>query len=118
MVGVSSFGAPLDVNVSRTDEVLVVLELSGVLDAESVPTLARAVSGRPPHAALVIDLRDVEFIDSSGIKILLDTHLAAERPPRWRFALVPGGPWVHRVFGVMGATSLLTWVDEPDEVLT
>jgi len=93
------------------------LGLDGVLDADSVPTLREAVADRPAAAALVIDLQGLDFIDSTGIELLVQIQAASAGPPPWAFALVLGGPWVHRVFEILGLVSQLRWVDEPEDLL-
>jgi anti-anti-sigma factor len=46
--------------------------LSGEIDASAVPRLAEAVEQLPGHAgAIVLDVKDVSFIDSSGLRVLI-----------------------------------------------
>src|SRR5271163_3656835 len=84
----------------------VVLRLDGELDLASVPTLEHAVEGAPLDDAteLVLDLRGLEFIDSTGLRaILLQDKRSTERGQT--FALVRGPEQVQRLMN-------MTHVDE------
>jgi anti-anti-sigma factor len=79
------------------------LVLTGELDLASAPTLATAVAHirMDRRTQLVLDLRKLTFIDSTGIRAVLVTReLCAECG--CEFALVPGPPRVRRVFEVCG----------------
>jgi anti-sigma B factor antagonist len=69
------------------------IDIATVADVQAA--LRRCSDG---HLAIVCDLSHVEFIDSSGIRMLLETH---EREPD-RFAVAnPSGP-VERLFKLTG----------------
>ena len=57
---------------------------------------------------LVLDLRDVTFIDSAGLRLVLQTSRGVER-----FSVVRGPREVQRVFGLVGLDERLTILDEP-----
>ena len=64
----------------------IVLAVSGELDPLSGPTLAahvaEAVAAAPPvegGAAVVLDLAEVAFVDSSGLRTLVDVHTGLQR---------------------------------------
>jgi anti-sigma B factor antagonist len=48
-----------------------VLSLQGILNASSAPKLKTCVSGIPDEQSIVIDLENVEFLDSSGLGALV-----------------------------------------------
>jgi anti-anti-sigma factor len=50
---------------------------------------------------VVVDLSALEFIDSTGIRTLLEAHRLAQRDGV-RLRLLPGGPPIQRVFEVAG----------------
>ena len=106
---------------ARTEggDALLVLELSGALDFESVPRLREAAAVRSPGSALVLDLSGLDFVDSSGVSAILriQTRSQSEKP-RWRFAVVPGPPSVQRTFDISGATLLLRFVTAPGQLLS
>jgi anti-sigma B factor antagonist len=79
------------------------LVLTGELDAASAPTLATTVAHirMDRSTQVILDLRKLSFIDSTGIRVVLVTReLCAECG--CEFSLVPGPPRVRRVFEVCG----------------
>ncbi len=91
------------------------LRLAAVLDFITVADLRAAIDERPSRAALVIDLRELTFLDSTGIQILLTTFWASRGANPWPFALVPGA-LTQRVFRIASLESLFRWVDDPEDV--
>jgi anti-sigma B factor antagonist len=105
------------VDVSSEGE-RVVLRLDGELDLASVPTLEHAVEGAPlEHATeLVLDLRGLEFIDSTGLRaILLQDRRSSERGQT--FALVRGSEQVQRLMNMTRVDEHLKIVASPEEIL-
>ena len=85
------------------------LEVDGELDLATAPALLdrvrAAVAGHPP--AVVLDLADVTFCDSSGINALIDAQAYATRsgiPLR----VVNAQRATRRALEVTGVLSLLT----------
>ena len=63
------------------------LVASGELDVASVPVLREALERhRATRGELVVDLSDVTFIDSAGLRLLIQAHRDAARGG-WSFAL-------------------------------
>jgi anti-sigma B factor antagonist len=64
--------------MSQSDELLAIsstgtgLAASGEIDAHTAPTLASAIDAAGPDVEL--DLAGVEFVDSSGLRVLIDAH--------------------------------------------
>lgn len=85
------------------------LDISGVEGLER--SLAEVESEQPP--VLVIDLRGVTFLDSSGLRALLAADRRARRAGR-RLALVRGPEPVQRVFEIALLDRRLTFVDAPE----
>ncbi|MBZ0298031.1 MAG: STAS domain-containing protein [Anaerolineae bacterium] len=56
---------------SRSVNGVMVLELAGRLDAYEVPSLKNWLDANPDFANLVINLDGVNFIDSSGLAVLV-----------------------------------------------
>jgi anti-sigma B factor antagonist len=95
-----------------------VLRLDGELDLASVPTLEHAVENAMlDHAAeLVLDLRGLEFIDSTGLRaILLQDKRSTERGQT--FALVRGPEQVQRLMTMTRVDEHLKIIDSPEEIL-
>ena len=62
---------------------------------------------------LVVDLRDVTFMDSTGLRLILswDDESRAEGVD---FELIPGPPVVQRLFEITGVTGRLRFVEPTD----
>jgi anti-anti-sigma factor len=95
----------------------VVITLDGELDLAGVPALEQELArlDADPPEAVVVDLRGVEFMDSSGLRALATHALAAQEHGR-RFALVPGAAQVMRVFDITRMRHRLDFVDDPEAV--
>ncbi len=96
----------------------IVFRLAGELDLASVPTLEHAVENATlEHATeIVLDLRGLEFIDSTGLRaILLQDKRSAERGQT--FALVRGSEQVQRLMDVTHVDEHLKIVASPEEIL-
>jgi anti-anti-sigma factor len=94
-----------------------VITLQGELDLAGVTALEQELArlDADPPEAIVIDLRGVEFMDSSGLRSLTVNALAAQERGR-RFALVPGAAQVMRVFDITRMRHRLDFVDDPEAV--
>lgn len=101
----------------RRDGAAVVV-VGGELDLASVDAL-RGVLARPEAQGdpLVFDLRDVTFIDSSGLSVIVASHQRL-RASQGRFAVVVARPSaVQRLFELCGLTETLTITDDLDAAL-
>jgi anti-sigma B factor antagonist len=87
----------------RPDRSQVVVGLEGELDLATVPRLARAVEELRAVGweSIVLDLSGAEFVDSSGLRLLLDLDGRA-RGEGWRFALRGECRAFERLLGVSG----------------
>jgi anti-anti-sigma factor len=96
-----------------------VLAASGELDLRTSPELEDRL-GRAFDAGaelVILDLRQIEFMDSTGLRVLLAAHQRAQEMGR-RFALVRGADQIERVLTLTGVRDLLTVVDAPEDLLT
>jgi anti-sigma B factor antagonist len=86
--------------------------LRGELDLASAPQmeagLAAAEQGRP--ARLVVDLSGLAFIDSTGLRLLLQADARA-REHGYELIIRRGEESVQRVFEVTGALDVLRFED-------
>jgi anti-sigma B factor antagonist len=93
--------------VSQTNAYCVV-RAEGELDIASVPQLRAAVAAARRHAGrIVIDLRDVSFLDTFALRAIValqDEH--CECPS---FHVVPG-EGAQRVLDLLGARAALRWI--------
>lgn len=106
----------LSFQTTVTGEVAVV-RLTGELDvagAELLENELRRVAADHETTGLVLDLRDLEFMDSTGLRLMV---LADERARTagHEFSLVRGKPDVHRVFEITRMVDRLKIVDDPSE---
>jgi anti-sigma B factor antagonist len=94
------------------------LVLSGQLDLVSSAALKRSMDELVSSNAelIVVDLRAVEFMDSTALHLLLEARQQAHESGR-RFALIRGPEQVQRVFDLTGMTATLTIVDAPEQLL-
>jgi anti-anti-sigma factor len=93
------------------------MALVGELDIASVPRFEEGlteVEGDSP-GTLVLDLRQVEFIDSTGLRAVIAADERARSVGR-RFIVVRGPAAVERVFSVTQLDQRLDFVDDPDSV--
>jgi anti-sigma B factor antagonist len=65
-------------------------------------------------ATVVLDLRGLEFMDSSGLRLVVMADMRARETGR-RFTLVRGGDTVQRVFEITRMSERLEFVDTPED---
>ena len=85
----------------------VVVHVAGDLDLETAPLLIADAEPlfRPDHA-VVIDLRRLAFIDSSGLAALIRLHRHASGNGS-RFEIIAPGPPVAKAFQITGLDQVL-----------
>jgi anti-sigma B factor antagonist len=79
----------------------------GEVDLHVVPALEAAIEDaiRESVGAFIIDLSDLDFIDSSGLQVLLRARGLLGREDRALAVVCPHGP-VRRVFELSGCSEL------------
>jgi anti-anti-sigma factor len=90
-----------------------VLRLAGELDIASAPLLERAIAAAQANTegrALVIDLGEVTFMDSTGLRALLGARQVIAEAGR-ELTLRPGPRQVQRVFELSGTADSFTFED-------
>lgn len=87
-----------------------VIELAGELDLESAPELERQLREveRAGPGRVLIDLGDLEFMDSTGVAVIIRAGRAA-RENGHRLSLRPGPPQVQRLFELTGMLQRFTF---------
>jgi anti-sigma B factor antagonist len=95
-----------------------VIAISGELDLASSPALQEELDRVATSDAemLVIDLRELDFMDSTGLSVLVRAHQRAEEQGR-RLAMVKGPQQVQRLLSLTGVADRLTVVERPEELL-
>jgi anti-anti-sigma factor len=64
---------------------------------------------------VIVDLRALEFMDSTGISVLVKAHQSALESEH-RFAVVKGSPQVDRLLSLTGLDQHLTLLGRPGEL--
>jgi anti-anti-sigma factor len=100
----------------RADDGTVVIRLAGELDIASAPELEQAIDRAVASGAglVVVDLRRLEFMDSTGISLLVRAHQSALKSSH-RFAVIKGPPQVDRLLALTGLDQQLTLLDRLGE---
>ena len=89
----------------------ITLRPTGELDIGSAPKLERALhDGRRPGDSVVLDLTGLEFIDSTGLRVIVQGVAAAERDG-WHLRLRHGRRAIRRVFEISGVLDALPFED-------
>jgi anti-sigma B factor antagonist len=87
---------------------------AGDLDLDTVHRVESALAELREEgcANLVLDLRGLTFMDSTGLRLVIRWHTAA-RDEGFQFAIVPGSEVVQRVFRLTGMDAHLTVAEPP-----
>jgi anti-sigma B factor antagonist len=110
-------GEQLTIEVRQEDN-RIVLTLHGELDLLGAPRLRSEIESHTVDAAdvVVLDLDDVQFIDSAGLRVVLAAHeRTVERGQR--LALTPGSPQVQRLLSIAGVSGHLQTIASADAAL-
>lgn len=108
--------APLAFHTTLTSAGDALIALTGELDLSGAPALDEEIdrlAGEEDVRRVVLDLRELEFMDSSGLRLVALAErrvAAAERS----LALIKGPDVVQRVFAITRMEDHLTFVDGPE----
>jgi len=87
------------------------LRPTGELDIGTAPKLERALlEGREPGDRVVLDLAGLEFIDSTGLRVIVHA-VSAAADGGWELRLRHGRRAVRRVFEISGVADALPFED-------
>jgi anti-sigma B factor antagonist len=95
-----------------------ILELQGELDMACAPQLDEALAGADLDGsdAVVLDLRGVRFLDSTGLKAIFRARKAVRESGR-RFAVTEGSAQVQRLLSLTRLGDHLQMIDTPESAL-
>jgi anti-anti-sigma factor len=104
---------------TRSEGRAAVVAVSGELDLASSPQLEQELDRlwQADVELLVIDLRALEFMDSTGLSIIVSAHQRLSESGR-KLSIVRGPQQVQRLLDLTGVADRLRLVDTPEEVLT
>jgi anti-sigma B factor antagonist len=96
----------------------VVLGLHGELDLLGAPLLEEEIAKVEADAPeiVVLDLQDLQFVDSAGLRVILAAHERFRQQGK-ELALTPGSEQVQRLFTIAGVNEHLHIIGSPDELL-
>jgi anti-sigma B factor antagonist len=102
----------------RRDGGRAILTLDGELDMASAELLQQLADGEDlrGEAMLVLDLQQLRFIDSTGLRAILAT-LEHCRERGQEFAITPGSQQVQRLLSVTGVAEHLPTIATADEIV-
>ncbi|MEU3838778.1 STAS domain-containing protein [Streptomyces sp. NPDC028635] len=107
----------LSVTASSADGIRV-LTAVGEIDHHTGGTLGQALDvAGAPLPRVVVDMRQVTFMDSSGINILITAHQALTQAGGW-LRLAGVGHSVMRTLQLVGVDALIDIRETPDQALT
>ena len=87
------------------------VRIAGALDSTTAPRLKRTLRERRLRAQLVVlDLRELTFLDWSGVHAVVDASIRARRAGR-RVVLMHGAPQVKRMFAQAGRSEHVELAD-------
>jgi anti-anti-sigma factor len=89
----------------------VVVTPSGELDLATEPVLRSVIEGLSAYDALVLDLSELDFVDSTGLGLTIREHLRSSLEG-FRLVLVQGPEDVRRVFAVTGLDGFLPFAPD------
>jgi anti-sigma B factor antagonist len=102
----------------RHEKDRVVIALRGELDLASAPLLQSEIESSEIVTAkmVVLDLGELKFIDSTGLRVLLSAH-ECSRERGQEFAVTQGSPQVQRLLSITGVGGHFRIIASPDEML-
>jgi anti-sigma B factor antagonist len=102
-----------DLRVVRSDSRVHIVPV-GELDIATAPQLEQALveATSGPASELVLDLRELTFMDSTGLRALAQANLKAEQAGT-ALAIWRGSRQIERVLEISGLGPLLPLVDPP-----
>src|SRR5688572_23078180 len=78
----------------------------GELDMGTQDELRTVLREHAGRGAVTLDLAGIRFLDTSGLRLILETADAARREG-FRFTVLPGSPSVQRLFEIAGVVDLV-----------
>jgi anti-sigma B factor antagonist len=94
------------------------ISVSGELDLASSPALEEQLErvASSDASLVVVDLRELEFMDSTGLSVLVRAHQRAAEGTQ-RFGLINGSQQVQRLLSLTGVADRLVLAEAPDGLL-
>jgi anti-anti-sigma factor len=104
----------------RREEGATVLAVAGELDLATTPALEEQLelisAGSNSAEPLVLDLSELDFMDSTGLSVLVKAHQRAQDAGR-RFGVIRGRRQVQRLLSLTGVAERMPVADSLQELL-
>ena len=115
-------GAATAVNVDATvtssdDGSCAILALAGELDVDGAADLRDRLGRLIPDGPVIVDLRQVSFIDSMGLGVLIAAHQRSGRSTRLPVVVDPGQDAVRRLFEITNLDRIFAICDSLDQAV-
>ncbi len=101
----------VSVHVEGPVEIVAVRGEVDIATADAVRADLLAALDRSPN--VVLDLREVGFMDTQGLAVVIEAERMAAEDDERRFAITRAPDHVHRLFEMIGLTQRLKVVDDP-----
>jgi anti-anti-sigma factor len=95
----------------------VILALFGELDVASSTALEAELARARERECVIVDLRELDFIDSTGLGVLVKEHRHAQENGG-RLAVVRGTGQVERLLSLTGLADQMPVADSREELLS
>lgn len=110
----NGFGG-LDISLEQPSPGVVSITVAGELDISNRDRLSDVLgNARDGAAKLIVDLRGLSFMDSSGLRLLLDTWNECSMNDRVLQIVVSKEGLVRRVLEISGCDRILPVSEQPD----
>lgn len=115
---------PFEVRTETLDGGVEAIEVRGELDMNTAPELERALEEAiaDPGAAVMLDLCDCEFIDSTGIALIVRSWQRLDRDGgdggQGRLVLCSHNHQVRRLLQITGVESTISLHEQRDDALS
>jgi anti-anti-sigma factor len=97
----------------RTDGGVSLVAPHGELDMGTQEELRTVLHEQAATGDVTLDLAGVSFLDTSGLRLILETAQMARRDG-FRFTVLPGSPSVQRLFEIAGVLELVPFRDDAE----
>ena len=82
----------------------------GELDVATQGQLRAVLEQEAKNGSVTLDLTGLRFMDTSGLRLILETAAAARRDG-FTFGVIPGPPAVQRLFEIAGVSEMVPFLD-------
>jgi anti-anti-sigma factor len=90
-----------------------VVLIRGELDLATAPELEKVVGDRLDAGdKVVVDLRELQFMDSTGLRVLVHAHARAGSEGRFVVVRPPAGGPIAKILAIAGVERALQLVDD------